>query len=74
MNKTITQQDYLIAMGLFHLAHTHSKKSDEYRDALNAHLGLDESAGAIEDQVYAVTDGTLDAALEFAEIKVEPCA
>ena len=72
MKSQITKAEYLMALGLFHLATEHRRKCGEFEKGLHELLGVDDALGShISDAIYEDND-TLDAALKRQKITVEP--
>lgn len=67
--KTITRQQYLMALGLFTVAQTKQRQVVEMENELNGLLGLGEGSH-VSDEIYD-RNGNLDDALEREDIKVE---
>lgn len=67
----ISYDDWLKAKGLYLLAKTANDKADEYRRALEVHLGkMADDYGHISDSVHGTRD--FDEALQLEGITVEP--
>lgn len=72
--KTISRDTYLKALGLYHLAHQHSEKSNELADALEEILAVpeeDRRSSHFYDEVFRYGLGSLDDALRRANYVVE---
>ena len=67
--KILNRDEYLKALGLWHLAKEHRQKCEEFETAMNALLEDDNGSHA-SDSIWQDGD-TLDAALERMKITVE---
>lgn len=73
--KEISRDDYLKALGLFHLAREHYKKTSEFVRALEILMRVpddDLSISHFADEVYSLDDASLDAAMKRADYIVAP--
>jgi len=72
--KKISRDTYLKALGLYHLAHQHYEKSNEFADALEEILDVptkDRRSSHFYDEVFNCGPGSLDDALRRADYVVE---
>ncbi|MEW8120055.1 MAG: hypothetical protein AB2792_23085 [Candidatus Thiodiazotropha sp.] len=68
---TITNEQYLMAKGLWYLANEHQSKCVEYETALNNLLGL-KNGSHVSDSIYNIDGGyAIDDALKKEGIQVE---